>query len=116
MPTDLFWIIAIGFSLFYGLFCENIWIDSFSNRPRRIHQIWFNFVGSVIGWSCLFVLWQAKQGGFISYDHFLNDFSPNDFIFVVISVLGITGLLPYLLFSISRAVDALVKLLGKLVS
>lgn len=110
----IFWVVALGFSGFYGWYAVSIHSTQFGvgklntwRSPQQsppphgswwFHQIWLNFVGSLAGWAALFYL------GFFRLPAFKNgkpEFGLADAFFVLLALLGITGLLPWRLFNTS---------------
>jgi len=74
----------------------HVWNRKGETRPKMklaywIHQGWFNFVGSLVGWLALFKL--IDQGG-VEMDW-------GDMATALVAVLGITGHLPLALYTIA---------------
>jgi hypothetical protein len=98
---------ALIASVLYGLYA----IDIFYQKPpelsgtQRIHQFWFNFVGSVAGWIagyslCLkayHVLWLSRPAH-LGLSHAVLFF---------VAFAGITGHLPRTLFATFQVIDQL---------
>jgi hypothetical protein len=116
----IFWIVALGFSVFYGWYAVTIHLDEKDKDDRKqygklntwrspqqspsphgswwFHQMWLNFVGSFAGWAALFYL------SFFRIPAFKNgktEFGLADAFFVLLALLGVTGLLPWRLFNTS---------------
>ena len=107
----IFIIIGISFSLFYGLFCKQIWFsDTKITKSRYIHEIWFNFVSSLIGWIFIYALCKSI---FANWVIIINEISWQHIILFLVGILGITGLLPHAIWSISRISDELIKRMFK---
>jgi hypothetical protein len=62
------------------------------------HQLWLNFVGSLAGWGALFYLWRFRLPAFKCGKEFSL---VGDAFFVLIALLGVTGILPWRLFNTS---------------
>lgn len=110
----IFLIIALGFSLFYGFRCKQIWFpESLSiTRDRWLHEVWFNFTGSLIGWICIFAIYKSLS--VFSWQTLVANILWQHIILFLIGLLGITGLLPYTLWCISRTANGLItKIFGQ---
>jgi hypothetical protein len=50
-------VVATAASLWYGWYAVSIFVDVKTaarlSLVRRVHEFWFNFVGSLTGWSAL---------------------------------------------------------------
>jgi len=104
----IFLIVALGFSLFYGFSCKQIWFPENSKitKSRWLHEVWFNFVGSFIGWICIFAIYKSLS--VFGWQTLVVNISWQHIILFLIGVSGITGLLPYILWGISRTLDQLI--------
>ena len=107
----LFFFIAIIFSLFYGFSGWLLWYKQ-DEKPklrtiRLIHEIWFNFIGSFIGWLCIFIIYKSLLP--FGWEKAVYNITWQHIVLFIIGVLGITGLLPYVLWSISRSIDLLIE-------
>ncbi len=110
----IFLIVALLFSLFYGFFCKQIWFPENKNitKSRWLHEVWFNFVGSLIGWICIYAIYKSLS--IFTWQTLVSNILWQHIILFLVGVLGIIGLLPYVLWGISRAVDQLIsKILGR---
>ena len=115
----IFWLIALAFSVFYGLKACDIFPreEEIKNLALKVHLAWFNFIGSVVGWAVLWILtrryWAYIIGGSAAVDPNLWDLLAGFIAFV-----GITGYLPgtvnYLIFSGLNVADSLMKFFLKL--
>lgn len=96
MIETLFWILAIGLSMFFGLYAPEIFVPEEErnkwNIQQKIYQGWFNFIGSLSGWGILY---------FLLVDRFdwgksaaINSVGATDIILLVIAFAGISGQLP----------------------
>ncbi len=105
----VFLALALGFSLFYGLAFKQIWMSTSSKltKSRWFHEAWFNFVGSLIGWICMFAIYESLFN--FPWQTLVINISWQHIILFVIGILGITGLLPYTLWSVSRGIDEFIK-------
>lgn len=94
-----------GFSFFYGSQAVNIFVSPDKkeasiqhNESWNIHQFWFNFISSFVGWAAMILLVQEYQK--------TNGFFVIEIRHIVISIMiiiSITGHLPYL---ISQIIDS----------
>jgi hypothetical protein len=109
MTTALFWFIALAASLSYGYWAPEIFQVKATGKwpqPSRVHQLWVNFFGSVVGWATLYYLLEMRLRVF--------DKVPNtapgaiDIALLLVAFLGVTGHLPYAFVGIASALDALV--------
>src|SRR5439155_7792266 len=90
-----FWILGLLSSLFYGWkACDAFGVDA-TGKPWawRLHQFWFNFVGSLLGWAAAWFL--ARKAW-----HCLAVACPahldwSDAALIVGAFVGVTGHLPY---------------------
>jgi hypothetical protein len=91
-----FWPVAVGASLFYGIWCWTIheldrgvpkypWRDG--TWAWKVHQVWLNFLGSLVGW---YALWLFRCG---RCEH--RPIAWLDIALLVIAFLGMTGLIPH---------------------
>jgi len=108
-----FIILGTIFSLFYGVFCKQIWFPDIKiTKSKYAHEIWFNFISSLVGWVSFYILYKSLFASFV----FTTDIiSWQSIILFLIGMLGITGLLPYTIWSISRMPNETVKLIEKTV-
>lgn len=99
----LFFLTALIFSISYGFWCKEIWFpdDDSLSISRYIYEIWFNFIGSFVGWMSLYVLYRSFLNS--TWIELATTISWTHLFLLIIGLLGITGLLPYTLWSISRA-------------
>ena len=104
----IYWIVACLFTLFYTMFAFKIHSTSKAllktqkdshNYSWFIHQRWFNFIGAAIGWIILWILLPEIIGSIRNQS--LDSVTFIDFLFLLTSILGITGHLPLTLFGIS---------------
>ena len=109
MTTWVFWIIALAASLCYGYWAPDIFQVKATGKwpqPPRLHQLWVNFFGSLMGWATLYYLLEMRLRVF--------DKVPNsapgaiDIALLLVAFLGVTGHLPYTFVGIASALDALV--------
>lgn len=101
----LFFAIAFGFSLVYGFRCWTIneldWDDEREQKNTmrwdagtfwwKAHQIWLNFLGSMVGWWafwCLLTYYVDHRSSHASLTYI-------DMVLAIIAFLGITGRLPH---------------------
>lgn len=112
MPGLLYGLAALAASIFYGLRACSIFGVSKDSKAWdwKVHQFWFNFVGSLIGWS---LLWPIV---FSAYSCMAEQctFSPSIWsaAALVFGFIGVTGHLPVTVMGvISGAVRIFEKLL-----
>jgi len=122
----LHWIYSLsGFvaSLVYGVYAVTIWLrlsdkelqkgTRSANRsawkepwreiyrhPRYLHEAWFNFFGSAIGWACGGYLWKRLES---------NTFGTLEAGLSLTAALGMTGYLPVTLAGIASSFRALAR-------
>lgn len=89
----VYWVIGVGFSIFYGVKAVDIFKAPQSLCCQFFHQFWFNFIGSITGWFILFYLIFIKSK-FLTLGY---EISLTEIPLVIIAILGIVGLLPYTL-------------------
>ncbi|MBI5068150.1 MAG: hypothetical protein HZB56_07905 [Deltaproteobacteria bacterium] len=94
-----FVVVAVAASIFYGAFAHDIHVwPNKADQPRpmrlayRVHQFWFNFVGSVSGWLAL-----LKVGDLVDRGEFATRWG--DLGLSLVALLGITGYLPLTLYT-----------------
>jgi len=95
-----FVVAALAASLFYGLGARAVFTDGQvekqlekawgTDRPYRMHQLWFNFFGSLVGWGCS---WPVLQAIWANPDK--PDLKIAHAFYAVVAFLGITGYLPW---------------------
>lgn len=81
-----FWTVAIGMSLFYGAKAASVFnvpSDEWS-WSQHIHQAWFNFVCSFVGWVAAFYLAFMRRPVDSADDYFMLAFA----------LIAVTGHLP----------------------
>jgi len=90
----LYWIAALGMSLFYGLrACEIFSVSTEGRRTSwRVHQFWLNFLGSLVGWVAAWALLRpvvacASEACSLSV-------SASTVLVFFLAFIGITGYLP----------------------
>jgi hypothetical protein len=107
--TIIFWVFAIISSIFYSAFALKIHLVTLQegNAPWIIHQRWFNFVGSIIGWIILWIILPDLLQAFGLQS--TKAFSLKEIILCLLALLGITGHLPMTLFGIARSSNELAK-------
>ena len=97
-------IIGIIFSIFYGLGAVYI-LGGYETKTKAqkemkdytvawwVHQIWINFVGSLIGWSAMYlILRDVFTNAPLVWQHI---------VLFLIGALGISGFLPHFLWRVS---------------
>jgi hypothetical protein len=108
----LFWITAILFSLFFGIYACKIFLkeEDWQGKPFAwfFFQFWLNFVGSFVGWS---VLWKFLPN-WIELGQ--TKFSIVDFIALIFIFIGITGHIPALIIGLVYNIRELLLKLGSL--
>jgi hypothetical protein len=89
-----FWVVAVLFSIFYGWKARDIFQVEREDESWAYlaHQAWFNFAGSLIGWSALWlevirILWFAASGAKLEFEF-------TDLLLGIIAFVGVAGLLP----------------------
>lgn len=99
LPSKLIIIFGVIFSLFYGFNAVEIFQRSNPNKkyPNSclswwIHQRWINFIGSVIGWICVFILYSSLTP--FDLQDVARHIVAGHILLFTIGVLGIMGFLP----------------------
>lgn len=100
-----FWIIAMISSLLYsmkafeihGITEEDV---KKMNRWRKVNQHWLNFAGALTGWFFLyfFLIYRACVFSASPFQQLTHNVNFIDLFIVYISLLGITGYIPYAVF------------------
>jgi hypothetical protein len=104
----VFFSAAFIFSCFYGFGSQKIWFPKEEvNRVKLIHEIWFNFFSSFLGWICLYAVYISLS--IVPPTDLVRSISWQHLILSLIASLGITGLLPYTLWGISRTPAEIMK-------
>ncbi len=111
----IFWFFAISFSLFYGFRAFEIHTHASKEQAKhdeekmklevKLHQYWFNFVGSIIGWFALFYFLKNR------YPNLATDkLNGGDFWLLLITYIGITGHMPVtLVTNILQAIEQVIR-------
>jgi len=111
----IFFVFGIVASTFYGFKAFDIFEVSVKQKPWawKVHQFWFNFTGSLIGW---FLLWLLIQKVWLGMQTFsLSQIGILDIVILLISFIGITGYLPFGIASLLQSLKELTqKFLGLL--
>ncbi len=112
----IFWLVAVGLGAFYAWYAVtihlvddgklwgqvNTWCKPKQSPPPHgswwFHQLWLNFVGSLAGWAAVFYLVFYRLPLFKCGK---AEFGLADAFFVLLALLGVTGLLPWRLFNTS---------------
>lgn len=90
--------VAFGMSVFYGWYACQIFEVADAGKPSswRVHQFWFNFAGSAVGWVAAWALLDSvlacASGGCA------NSISFSSVALFVLAFLGVTGHLPMSLY------------------
>ncbi|MGA7769271.1 MAG: hypothetical protein WCA27_23955 [Candidatus Sulfotelmatobacter sp.] len=114
-----FGVVGLAFSTFYSWYAITIHLATKDQpygqldtpcKPRQsppphwswwAHQLWFNFFGSATGWAALAYLVYYRVPSFHQPNGWKVDFGLADVFFVLLALLGITGILPWRLFNTS---------------
>ena len=107
--TIVYWSFATIASLFYGLKAVDIFfkaaeVQTFKTNekwPRKLHEFWMNFLGSIVGWVGIWIL----------YSTFDTQVSFTELLLAVLSFTGVVGKLPL---ALALAIRGLEKLYNKL--
>src|SRR6266852_4249707 len=109
---------ALGFSMFYGLGARSMFTSSAVDSqmvtwwrtawPYKMHQFWFNFVGSLVGWGCAWPLLE----GFRRNPH-KPEFQAAHALYFIVAFLGITGWLPYAMAGLASSLKAIAEKVAK---
>lgn len=114
----IFLSIGFCFSLFYGFRCfeiHKVQKETFE-LDEKIHQVWFNFFGSAVGWLVFFILYKTLgqiSENWSNFSEIILSLRWDHYILVVLGSLGVTGHLPYTLWSISRIPDRFMEQIKK---
>ena len=109
--TSWFWL-ALGMSFFWGIRSTILFTRS-KIFWWKSYQFIFNFVGSFAGWFCFYVLLIRTQNNMPQF----QGFGGVDIALFILSLLGLTGHLPQVIYGIvegfaeiaKRAIDKLSK-------
>jgi len=103
-----FWIVAILFSIFYSIKAFEIHkvTRSKDDKSFLFHQYWLNFLGSLVGWTILWIVLPNLVSGI---EHKCTNYISVKEIFLLIGAfLGITGHLPMALVGLALSFRTLV--------
>ena len=110
IARSTFFAFAVLFSIFYALKAIDIFTGSKSadmSGPQKIHQYWLNFVGSAVGWCCLWFV-GLKVVGHISSGTDPEIGWPYACV-ALVAFVGITGYLPFTVVKLVNSVGGLVE-------
>ena len=100
-------------SLFYGLFAVKIFLGEETykglSNTKRAREIIFNFLGAAVGFLILYFL--IRKAIYCVNAHEYKDENIIDILLLIIALIGISGYLPYTIFSLSNGIH---KMLEKL--
>jgi len=105
----IFWLIALAASLFYGLkACDAFGVPA-GQKPWawKVHQFWFNFVGSLVGWYACWILLPGAVAYFSTTR--TPSVSLSSAIWAVIAFVGITGHIPFAVAGLLQGIIELAK-------
>jgi hypothetical protein len=111
LPTWLslvYALVAGAASVLYGCYAVAVFCETPPklSRPQRIHQWWFNFVGSLAGWAAAYgLLLKAYRVLCLSQPANLG---LSHALLFVLAFAGITGHLPRMLFATFQVIDRLI--------
>ena len=89
IPSEIFWIIAGAWSLYFGLWAFEIHSSSMANNNHRNYtQYFFNGLGALLGWVALYFLLKLDWSN-------PSNFGFQHLILSYIAFVGITGNLPF---------------------
>lgn len=103
----IYLVIALIFSAFYALKAYDIFTSKKlleNNTPTIIHQIWLNFLGSAVGWICL---WFVAKTIITAPEPYKPDL--HDIFMGFVAFAGVTGHLPSVVVSTMNSVAAFIK-------
>lgn len=109
----VFLLVAVIASGFFGFFCFEIHnLDRSAFKwQEKIQQVWFNFVGALIGWIALWILvrqwwgaWRLPTAPGVPVQMTVSDFG-----LALIAFVGISGYLPFTVMGVIRTFVALVQ-------
>ena len=100
-------LVAIAFSMFYGLRAFEIFGVDHDKKPFawKFHQFWLNFAGSLAGW---LILWVAGRRVSIVIGSTDQALKMSDFILFLVAFVGITGFLPLSVVSFIQGIHDIV--------
>jgi hypothetical protein len=119
LPCILFCVVALVASGLSGWYAVKIFLtdidprkrwkhsSSYSQKKRmpfcwHMHQLWLNFVGSLVGWACLWFVVRWIVGG-------TSNFGWEYALLALIAFIGVTGYLPSTAVGIVQAIGTLVE-------
>ncbi len=89
-----FWIVATGFSVWYGKYAPEALEVNQDDKDRiakspalRWHQHWLNFLGSFLGWCLAYIVLRHVYPGY--------KLGAGDGILMFMAFIGMTGHLPF---------------------
>jgi hypothetical protein len=109
------WWMAVGMSLLWGI--RGVALSASTRESWRkffecSHQFIFNFIGSMAGWCCFYVLAIRLQNKLPK----LQDFSLADLLLFIFALLGLTGHLPQTICGLLGSFEKLGKAVAKKIS
>jgi len=111
--TFLFLALAVIHTGFYTFCAFKIHeITPRKNTPWVIHQRWFNLLGASTSWLILWSLLPCLIQSFSAQS--MDCLSLKEIILFLISLIGLSGYLPFLLFGIARSANEAANKIAKL--
>jgi hypothetical protein len=126
MPTwffPAFITFASALSVFYAVFAVKIFLpalrrDNADRRAHRalctwwVHQIWLNFLGSAVGWVCLWFV-AVKLVPQFERAPDLVSFGWEHAALALVAFIGVTGYLPFTVVNLAVGLGTLMKAVGE---
>ena len=109
----LYVLVAFSASVFYGWYACDIFEVSYTCKPKawRVHQFWFNFAGSAVGWVAAWALLDTVLA--CASSACANSISFSAVALFFLAFLGVTGHLPMSLYGL---IGGLKEFIAKLLS
>lgn len=98
-----FWL-ALIMSFYWGIRAVQLFTNNL-NWHWKVYQFVFNFIGSFAGWCCFYVLLVRTQNNFPSF----QSLALSDVILFVISLLGLTGHLPEVIYGFVKGLEEITR-------
>ena len=107
--TIILAVVGFSFSLFFGFKAPEIFnVFPFKDTMAwRFYQFWFNFLGSLVGWTTLWFLTRKVYSCLQISCPAQIDFM--DLVTIFIAFVGITGHLPYTVMGLITGISELAK-------
>lgn len=104
-----YWTVALIFSVLCSIYAFNIHGVPKVKGPSLVHQYFLNFLGSILGWILLWIVFPNLKD---SIQHLPSaTFNFKDIILTILAFIGITGYLPVAFVGLAFSFKELFKLI-----